>query len=245
MIIDVLVDFILIYFPYITILMLIILSIYKIASWLTIPMEIRWPLNPTPSTNRGMVGSILRELFTFESHFRANDVYWFIILLFHFSFIFISLHIITFISGSTIIVDPLYMSLGAEFHWFIRWLYFWYTFSGFIAATSLLYILFRRLLIREIRSITLLRDYFELLILISIIILGTYIHMFNIVPAEELLKYFSSLISLNPIRPSLNPIFILHYTLAQIYIIFFPFSKCFHLIGFFINKWMVRMGVSS
>lgn len=236
-------DFIYLILPYITITIFLLASIYKVILWFRIPMEIKWPLSPAPTRKIGAVTYILKELVTLEGHFKADSVYWLIVILFHISILSIIPHIITFLSGSYLIIDPLFMSLGAELYLFVKWLTLWYSIAGIIAATTILLILLRRLLIREVRQISLLRDYLELIVLLLIIMLGTYMHMFNLVPSGEILKYFSSLALLNPIRPPQNLIFTLHYVLAQLYLIYFPFGKCFHIIGYLVNNWIVRQGV--
>lgn len=230
-------------FPYITIILLILMSIYKIISWIKIPMNIKWPLNPVPKTKIRVITSLIRELVTFESQYKADDIFWFITILFHISILSVLPHIITFLSGSLILFDPLLMPLGTEYFLFIKWLDLWYTIAGSIAIITIIYFILRRLLVEEAKQISLIRDYFELIILLIIISLGVYMHVFKTVPVGEVLKYFSSLASFNPTMPPQNIIFTLHYILAQIYIIYFPYSRCFHVIGYVFNNWIIRKGV--
>ncbi len=240
---NVLLDFLYFYLPYITALFFIIFSIYRLISWFRVPMVIKWPLSPTPKTNRGIAADIVKELVTFRTIYKTDDVYWLAIFFLHISFFFILLHVVTFIFSSLLLPDPFLIFRGTIYPLIEDWLTVWTTFLGIIAAIILIFILLRRILVKEVREITLLRDYFELLLLLIIITLGVYMRIFNVIPIEEALKYFYSLATLNPIKPPENPIFILHCILAQLYIIYFPFSRCFHIFGYFVNGWIVRKGI--
>ena len=236
-------DIFYLFFPYVSVSLFLILSIYRLITWFRVPMDIKWPLSPTPKTNRGVVASILKELVTFSSLYESDDIYWLAIIFLHFSLIFILLHVVSFLFNSMLAPDPISILRTTLYPATKDWLEIWTILIGFIAITSLLYILLRRLLVKEVREITFLRDYTELVLLLVIFILGTCMRLFNLVSMEEVVEYFLSLASLNPIKPPQNPIFLLHCLLAQLYIIYFPFSRCFHVIGYFINGWIVRKGV--
>ncbi|MFW9997671.1 MAG: respiratory nitrate reductase subunit gamma [Candidatus Odinarchaeota archaeon] len=114
--------------------------------------------------------------------------------------------------------------------------------SGVLFLIAVLGLLLRRMSIM-LRKISVPEDFFLLLLLLAIGITGDYMRFATHLDVTELQSYFVSLVFLNPTLPSAvyEPGFILHYALAMLLLIYFPFSKLVHLIGSVFTNILVKI----
>ncbi|MDW8045604.1 MAG: respiratory nitrate reductase subunit gamma [Nitrososphaerota archaeon] len=238
--IDLIIQFFSFFFPYVTLVLFLTLMSYRIITWLIRPMPVSWVLYPVLHSKVGVGRAILKDVVTLGSHFKADKRLWVAAITFHISFIVFAPHIIYFLSGTYIAIDPILLSLGMSKDSIFGLKFYLGSISGVIATITVFYFILWRIFCKKAREISSKEDYFNLTFLLLVILLGTYLRVYELVPANEYINYFLSLVSFNPIQPPTHPLFLAHFILAQLYLIYFPFSKCAHFMGLFVNQWIVR-----
>jgi|SRR5208282_2215435 len=223
--------------PYFTVAILVGGVAYKVITWLRYPMPAKWALYPAPASDLKRLSAISLEVFTLRSLRRGNKVLWAGALLFHVGlFTSFALHsfvnlwfapiydtLFRFIGLTRGVIEPAAFLIGST--------------AGLITAVTVGFsFLLNRVLVREVRDISSLADYGMLILLFVTICLGTYLRLFQVVDSANLKMYLVSLAAVRPIQPPSDPLFLLHLLLAQIYLIYFPFSKPMHFIGLLINQ---------
>jgi nitrate reductase gamma subunit len=113
--------------------------------------------------------------------------------------------------------------------------------SGTIFMIALLGLFIRRLR-GPVKEVSVPIDYITLLVLLAIGITGDYMRFVMHIDLASLQTYFASLVALQPVlTPTLfEPAFILHYTIVQGFLIYFPFSKLVHVIGSVITNFLAK-----
>jgi nitrate reductase gamma subunit len=121
-------------------------------------------------------------------------------------------------------------------------------FLGLILAVCLLFFLFRRFL-SPVKELSVPEDYYLLILLFLIVIFGSEmdwarrIYFYEELSVEDYREYFTSLLTFKPVLPD-GIIFsghsfmlVLHTFLANLFLIFFPFSQSMHaFLSLPINK---------
>jgi nitrate reductase gamma subunit len=102
--------------------------------------------------------------------------------------------------------------------------------------TALLYLFFRRVISPQVRYISLLPDYFAILLVFGICISGMLIRYFYKVDIMEVKRFVLGIVSLHPgIPKETNPVFFVHLFLVSTFFAYFPFSKLMHMGGIFLS----------
>ena len=182
------------------------------------------------------VGAIATEVVTFRRVFKGSKALWFVSWLFHLSiFVFVVGHFRLFIDFSWLWnllrlspeqVDQLAFLGGGV--------------SGTVFMLGLVALLVRRLRM-PVRSLTVPSDYLLLLLLLAIAVTGNYMRFLMHIELEPYRAFFSNLFGLRFGVPVQNPVFLLHFLLVQVLLIYFPFSKLVHVIGGVLTlKWTLR-----
>ena len=84
-------------------------------------------------------------------------------------------------------------------------------------------------------------DYLLLLLLLAIAVSGNYMRFLMHIELEPYQAFFSNLFGLRFGAPVENGMFILHFLLVQVLLIYFPFSKLVHVIGGVLTlRWTLR-----
>lgn len=109
--------------------------------------------------------------------------------------------------------------------------------SSLIFLTALFGLFLRRVLIPQVKYISLLSDYFPLFLLMGIGITGIWMRYFSKVDIEAVKELTIGLASFNPGLPAheIGTLFYLHLFLVTSLFIYFPFSKLMHLGGVFLS----------
>jgi nitrate reductase gamma subunit len=202
-----------------------------------------------PSTTLGVVARMALEVLLFRSLFRnlktqMNDgqklVYgeakwlWLAGLAFHWSFLIILVrHLRFFIMKVPVpirMVEGLdsFLQIGAPLFYI----------SDAVILLAVTYLFVRRVLIPQVKYISLPADYFPLLLILGIAVSGILMRYFfktNVTGVKELAM---GLVSLNPdpkILEGLGVIFYVHLFLISTLFAYFPFSKLMHMGGVFMS----------
>jgi nitrate reductase gamma subunit len=250
--------------PYLAMLIFVAGFVYKVVDWAKSPVPfaiqtscgqgksldfIKQDKLECPNTTTEVVARMALEILTFRSLFRntkseihdgpkityeSSKWLWGFALLFHYSFL-------------VIVIRHLRLFLNPAPEW-ISWLEFGDGIFQFGAPTMYLtdslivlglgYLFGRRLWNRNVRYISLVNDYFPLVLIFAIAVTGILMRYFlrtdiDIVNIKSLavgLATFSPVIG-----AEIGAIFYIHLFLVCVLLIYFPFSKLMHLGGVFLS----------
>lgn len=236
--------------------------IYRVLQWGRIPVPFRIPTtagqqkshpwiktNPidNPFTATGVFIRMAFEVLLFRSLFRNTKAelregpilsygstkwLWLGGLAFHYTFLIILTRHLRFffepIPGVIKIIESLdgFFQVGAPV--------LYLTDLIFLAAVTFLFL--RRVVIPQVRYISLAQDYFPLFLIFSIGLTGVLMRYFlktDIVGVKELTM---GLVTFKPVVPKdINIIFYIHLFLVSMLFIYFPMSKLMHMAGVFLS----------
>jgi nitrate reductase gamma subunit len=248
--------------PYAAIALFVLGFIYRILKWArsAVPFRITTTCGQqkslafikddnleNPHNLLGVLGRMALEVLCFRSLFRntkakltkdQNLVYgrdkwlWVGAVAFHWSFLIVLLRHFRFFSEPIPSFVWGLQTVDGIFQIGIPILYF----TGLILLASVVYLFVRRIVIPQVRYISLPADYFPLFMIMAIAasgILMRYFYKVDIVAVKELAM---GLASFNPAVPEgVGFIFFLHLFLVSALFAYFPFSKLMHLGGVFMS----------
>jgi nitrate reductase gamma subunit len=103
-----------------------------------------------------------------------------------------------------------------------------------LAGVAFLFL--RRLLLRQVRYISLAADYFPLFLIFGIALSGVLMRFYFRVDVTAIKELTVGIASLSPTLPAgIHPIFFVHTLLVCILLVYFPFSKLMHMGGVFLS----------
>lgn len=200
-----------------------------------------------PSTALGVIGRMALEVFFFSSLFRnirtelrsgprlaygSSKWLWLAGLAFHWSFFIILIRHYRFFTGKvpSVIgfVDGLdsFLQIGAPL------LYM----TDVVILTAVTYLFLRRVLIPEVRYISLAADYFPLFLILSIAGTGVLMRYFFKVDVPAIKELAIGLVTLKPKIPEgIGVLFYIHLFLVSVLAAYFPLSKLMHMGGVFMS----------
>lgn len=251
--------------PYIALALFLGGFIYRIIKWARTPVPFRIPTTcgqeqslpwikqnkiDNPSTKFGVFLRMVLEVLCFRSLFRntkmelrvdengpnigygSNKWLWLFALLFHWSFlIIITRHLRLFldpIPGFVSILDHAdsFLEIG------LPPLYI--TDILFIAAVTFLFL--RRVVIPQVKYISLAADYFPLFMLFGIGGTGILMRYFFRIDVIAIKEVAIGLVTFNPVIPEgIGAIFYVHLFLVSTLFVYFPLSKLMHMGGIFMS----------
>jgi nitrate reductase gamma subunit len=251
-------------FPYVAMLIFLGGCVYKIVDWAKSPVP--FPIQTTcgqaksldfikhdqleaPHTTAEVVARMFLEVVTFRSLFRntkseihegphltyeSSKWLWMFALIFHYSFF------VVIVRHMRLFLDPVPAWIG--------WLeYFdgifqigapnWYiTDVGLLLGCTLLFS--RRLITRHVRVISLINDYFPLVLIFTIALTGILMRYLlrNHIDIVNIKQLTVGLVTLSPtIGAEIGAIFYIHLFLVCVLLSYFPFSKLVHFAGVFLS----------
>jgi len=178
----------------------------------------------------------LYDTFLLPTVRRHNPFFWFILMLFHLSFLLLiigHLELIDDYRWIQIIPHELFLGNGLV---------------GLILSVSLLYFLFRRF-VSPNRDLSVPEDYYLLILLFLTVLFGSQMdwarrwYDYGNLSVNEYRSYLKSLLYLRPVlspdltEPGHSFLLVLHIFFANLLLIFFPFSQLMHgFLSFALNK---------
>ncbi len=239
--------------------------VYRIVKWACAPVPFRIPTTcgqqkslpwikasrfDNPSSTAGVVERIALEVFFFRSLFRntrADKVslqggpklayrrenwLWLAALLFHWSFLIIFLRHLRFFTAP---VPPLIRVLDGVDGFLrvgLRGLYI--TDAAILVAVT--YLFLRRVMMPQMRYISLLSDYFPPLLILSLALSGVLMRYFFRVDVTAVKELAMGLVTFHPRVPEgIGVLFYIHLFLVSSLFAYFPFSKLVHMAGIFLT----------
>jgi nitrate reductase gamma subunit len=248
--------------PYLAVLTFFVGVIYRVVGWARSPVPfripttggqqkslpwIKWSCLDNPATKGGTFARMALEILTFRSLFRntrlelrdgpkldyaSSKWLWLAALAFHYTFLVIFLrHFRFFLEPIPVPVDLL-QRLDGFFEVGVPGLYL----TDAIIMLALLYLLFRRFAVPQIRYISLAADYFPLFLILGLVVSGILMRYFIKVDIRGVKQLAMGLVSLHPSVPEgIGSIFYVHLFLLSVLIAYFPFSKLMHAPGVFLS----------
>ncbi len=206
--------------------------VWKIIVYAKTPMCVKVALTPAPTTSSGAFLRLIKEVLFFKTLFQSDKKLWLAGYIFHISF-------------AAVIIQHLLRHYIYDFSnhhppAFYNALVPIGLFFGVLMFICLAYLLFRRIFIDRIRMISILSDYFVLILLMVITIAGLSEILFQPTNRLEhsviqLDTFFNQLLIFQPVNIPTDPFFLFHYSLVLILIAYIPFSKIMHFVGIFFS----------
>ncbi|MBM4140414.1 MAG: menaquinol oxidoreductase [Nitrospira sp.] len=248
--------------PYAAFVTFIVGIFYRVVKWGRSPVPFRIPTTAgqekslpwikqnkidNPSSALGVIVRMAFEVLLFRSLFRNTKTelregpslaygsakwLWLAGLAFHWTFFIIVLRHLRLFTEPILFFVPLIESLDAFFQMGVPLLYI----TDVVFLMAVTYLFFRRVLIPQVRYISLAADYFPLFLILGIGVSGVLMRYFfkvDVVGAKELTM---GLVTFNPVVPEgIGVIFYIHLFLVSTLLIYFPFSKLMHMAGVFLS----------
>ena len=248
--------------PYVALAIFIAGIIVRVIEWARIPVPFRIPTTcgqgtslpwikadnlEAPYTMGGLIGRMALEVLLFRSLFRNNQAdvangpklyfgsakwLWLFGITFHYAFLTIVIRHMRFFFEPIPMPIELLASVDGFFQMAVPTLFL--TDIAFMAAVT--YLFLRRVVIPQMRYISLANDYFPLFLLLGIGITGILMRNVWKVDLLGVKQLAMSLFSFHPTVPSgIHVIFYVHLFLVCVLLAYFPFSKLMHAAGVFMS----------
>ncbi len=108
--------------------------------------------------------------------------------------------------------------------------------SGIILLAAVFYLFSRRILIPQVRYISLAADFFPLFLIMGIVLTGILMRYFVKIDVTAAKELTMGLVSFNPSIPDgIGSLFYSHLFLVSVLLAYFPFSKLMHMGGVFFS----------
>jgi len=247
--------------PYTVFAVFIVGFIYRVVQWAKAPVPFRitttcgqqsslpWiRSNPveSPSGLAGVIGRMALEVFLFRSLFRNTDVaivgqrpvygsakwLWFFGLLFHWSLLIIVLrHLRFFIEPIAPWINGL-SAIDGFFEIGVPTLYL----SDAALLTGLSFLLLRRVVVPQLKYISLFADYVALLLILSIVTTGLLMRHFFPADLLQVKNLALGWVTFSPVVPArIGLVLSIHLCFVFTLLAWFPFSKLMHMGGIFLS----------
>jgi len=248
--------------PYAAVAIFILGIIYRVLKWVTIPVPFRIPTTcgqqkslpwikrsklDNPFTSLEVIGRMVLEVLLFRSLFRnmrtelrsgprlvyaSSKWLWIAALAFHYSFLIILLrHLRLFFEPVPSPVKFL-ETIDSLFQVWAPLLYM----TDIVLIGAVTYLFLRRVIIPQMRYISLPSDYFPLFLILGIGITGVLMRYFFKVDVVGIKELTMGLINFKPVIPEgIGVLFYIHLFLVGALFAYFPFSKLTHMVGVFLS----------
>jgi nitrate reductase gamma subunit len=248
--------------PYAAIATFIVGFAVKVLGWAKVPVPFRIPTTAgqmksfpwinhdkldNPDTTGQVVGRMLLEVLLFRSLFRntktelrdgprlaygSDKWLWLAGLAFHWSFLVIVLrHLRFFFADVPVFVQTMegldgFLQVGAPL------LYI----TDVVIIGAVTYLFIRRVIIPQVKYISLPADYFPLFLILGIAITGVLMRYFIRIHVVGIKELAMGLVTLKPVVPEgIGVLFYIHLFLVSVLLMYFPFSKLMHMGGVFLS----------
>jgi len=248
--------------PYAAMTIFIVGVVYRLFIWARAPVPFKIPTTAgqqkslswirqdkleNPYNSAEVIGRMAAEVFFFRSLFRNRKMelrqgprltyasaqwLWMFALVFHYALL------LTIFGHLRLFFDPIPWPVQT----FLR-LDSWLSIglprlmiSGLVLLAAVSLLLARRIFIPRLRYISLLSDYFPLVLIGAIALTGAVMRYISGVDVTHVKTLAMGLISLHPVVPQgISVLFFIHLFLVSVLLAYFPFSKLMHMAGIFFS----------
>ncbi|GAW91761.1 sulfate reduction electron transfer complex DsrMKJOP subunit DsrM [Calderihabitans maritimus] len=236
--------------------------VYRVVKWASTPVPFRIPVTggqqkslpwikaskfDNPSSTFGVVVRMALEVLVFRSLFRNTKMelrdgpklayywekwLWLAGLLFHWSFLIIFTRHLRFFTDPVPSFVKLIESADGFFRIGVQGLYI----TDVVILVAVTYLFIRRVVIPQVRYISLPSDYFPLFLILALAISGVLMRYFVRVDITAVKELTMGLVTFNPRVPEgIGAVFYIHLFLVSVLFAYFPFSKLVHMAGVFLS----------
>jgi len=193
----------------------------RIYAYLRASVPLKIVTTPGPKNAGGVIARMSADVLLFPNLLKADKWLWAGAWLFHaLLFLILFRHLRYFVYPvPNVIVDMQTISV----------------YAGFLLPLPALYLLWRRMALPRALYISGVPDYFALILLIAVAATGMLVHYYARVYLVDVKAFVLSLMTLAPQPPPLHPIFLAHFALVCLLLMYFPFSKLMHAGGIFFS----------
>ena len=248
--------------PYAALLVFLVGVVYRVGKWASAPVPFRIPTTcgqqkshpwikannlESPYNTVGVIVRMALEVLLFRSLFRNTRaelrdgprvVYggtkwlWLAGLAFHWSFLLILIRHLRFFTEPIPFFVNLFASMDGLFEIGVPTLYM----TDIIILLAVTYLFLRRVVIPQIRYISLAADYFPLFLILGVALSGVLMRHFYKVDIFKIKELATGLFSFHPVVPDgIGLAFYIHLFLVSTLLAYFPFSKLMHMGGVFLS----------
>ena len=247
--------------PYVAFAVFLVGFVYRIIKWGKTPVPFSIPTtcgqgkslpwiktNPVenPAGHWGVIARMAQEIFLFRSLFRNTDVaivdgrpvygsakwLWFCGLLFHWSLVIIVLrHLRFFIEPIAPWISTL-STVDGFFEMGIPTLYL----SDAAILAGLTFLFLRRVVVPQVRYMSLVTDYFSLLLILGVVSTGLLMRHFFPADLNAVKTLALGWVTFSPVVPQgIGTVFYIHLCFVFVLLAWFPASKLMHAGGVFLS----------
>jgi len=248
--------------PYIAVAIFLLGFIYRIVKWGRSAVPFRIPTTggqqeshtwieqnklDNPSTTAGAVGRMILEILLFRSLFRNTKMehhpgpklsygsakwLWLGAIAFHYSFLVIILRHMRFFTEPVPLPFEFLGTLDGILQVGVPSIFL----TEIVILGALLYLFLRRVVVPQLRYISLPADYFPLYLIFAIVISGILMRYFMRTDIIYIKELTMGIVSFSPTVPSgIGVLFYIHLFLVCSLLVYFPWSKLMHLGGVFLS----------
>jgi nitrate reductase gamma subunit len=220
--------------PYAALAIFVVGMGYRFYVWFKTPQPGKMTLFPAPRGS--LTKGVLAEVFFFPSLFRGDRSLWLMSWTFHLTLALVFLGHLRVFTG---LIDQLLYRMGVSPEG-VSWMSSTIGgAAGIVMVATLLLLFIRRLTSQRVREITRFSDLFALVLLLGIVVTGDMMRFAGHFDLGQTRIWAVSLLAFSPQVPQ-NGLFLLHALLAQLLLIYIPFSKILHFGGVFFTQALVQ-----
>ncbi len=197
----------------------------KVWLYATTPSPLKIPTTPAPVTKSGTILRVTGDVVLFNSLFKGNKWTWIGGFALHASLFFVLLWHLRYFLNPVPDVITFLQPISRT--------------AGYLLPLPIAYLFVRRVTVDRTKFISLiLEDYILLILLFAIACTGV---LMRVVLRPDIVNVKTFIVSLVVLRPDiargvpLDPMFLIHFTLVLLLLIYFPFSKLMHAAGIFFS----------
>jgi len=248
--------------PYLAVLLFIGGFVWRVMGWANAAVPFRIPTTcgqqksfdwiekakiDNPSTTWCVVARMFLEIVTFRSLFRNTRMkvksdgritynlelfLWLGALAFHYAFLTTLVRHMRFFMEPVPICLQWLENLDSFMQFGLPVVYM----SGVVLMAAVIYLLLRRLLITQVRYISLASDFFPLFLIGGIALTGILMRYLSKVDIVGIKSLTMGLVTFHPVVPEgISGLFYVHLFFVSVLLAYFPFSKLMHLGGIFLS----------
>ena len=248
--------------PYVAIALFLGGFIYRVMKWASIPVPFRIPttcgqqktlpwIEPSrfdnPHSTFGVIVRMALEVLFFRSLFRNTRAevrpggrvayepskwLWAAAIAFHYSFLIVLLRHLRFFTEPVPGFVRALQSLDGFFEIGVPVM----NVTGVLLVAAVGFLFLRRVVVPQLRYISLANDYFPLFLILSIAVTGILMRHFAKTDLESVKALAMGLLSFKPVVPAgIDPLFFTHFFLVCVLFAVFPYSKLMHMAGVFMS----------
>ncbi|MHB1390501.1 MAG: respiratory nitrate reductase subunit gamma [Thermoleophilia bacterium] len=206
---------------YLAVIVFIVGFLTRVWKYATTPAPLKIPQTPAPVSAAGVPGRILAEVVVFKSLFKSNRVIWLAGYMFHIGLVLVIVKHFRFFFIST----PAALNYITTYEMY----------AGLIMMGGLGLLFLLRTVVDRTMYLSVMTDYFLLVLLLGIAGTGLLAKHFFRVDITSVKQFVMGIVAFNPQPFPTETIFIIHFSLVLLLLVYFPFSKLMHSAGLFFS----------